>query len=571
MLKSRDNLAHKESAPEQPRDLLTLKKELDTALVSGLEKLGRHSQMAIVARLFEHSPEDALPYLRKIQATPAEIGRIVGNTPVILKHQELTRQLVREPNMSLLSEDSLRILNAYGKKEGRIWNHDGTRAKSQTELKRDARNDLAMITEYKAGTGEDDKPFKLLMRKIDDYYGELLRLRSFKGVETQSSKPSDIKLGEIALEQARVAIAPHYYSGPIVDFVKKRKSKKKKADIDTIVPRKRYLSEDEIKAIKKKLALSALDEEAEKFDHLVARSRYRPLATMEAIRFAETEKQLADSIKKELARDYPEMELVKESLRAVSIIRPKETVDGEKIESKEIETGYISDEKASAELRKMLDKNPNISASVAQGLAGIDTKEAWDMRREILKTNPGLYGFVAEGLAGLDTKEAWDMRREIMKIALGFSSSVAQGLAGIDTKEAWDMRREILKTNPGLYGFVAEGLAGLDTKEAWDMRREIMKIALGFSSSVALGLAGIDTKEAWDMRREIMKTYPGLYGFVAQGLAGIDTKEAWDMRREIMKIALGFSSFVAQGLAGLDTKEAWDMRREIMKTYPGLY
>src|SRR3989344_4994793 len=61
--------------------------------------------------------------------------------------------------------------------------------------------------------------------------------------------------------------------------------------------------------------------------------------------------------------------------------------------------GFITETKALAEIEKLLTKDAN-KGWVAMGLAGLDSKAAWDLRERLLKEGAGK-GWVAQGLAGL--------------------------------------------------------------------------------------------------------------------------------------------------------------------------
>ena len=77
------------------------------------------------------------------------------------------------------------------------------------------------------------------------------------------------------------------------------------------------------------------------------------------------------------------------------------------------------------------------------------------------------------------------------------------GLAGLDSKRAWDMREKLLQQGADK-GWVAYGLAGLDSERAWDMREKLLRQGAD-KGRVAMGLAGLDSERAWDMREAFLK------------------------------------------------------------------
>ena len=89
--------------------------------------------------------------------------------------------------------------------------------------------------------------------------------------------------------------------------------------------------------------------------------------------------------------------------------------------------GFITETKALAEIEKLLAGGAD-KDYVAVGLAGLDSKAAWDLRERLLKEGADK-GSVAEGLAGLDSKAAWELRERLLKEGAS-KGWVALGLAG---------------------------------------------------------------------------------------------------------------------------------------------
>ncbi len=264
-------------------------------------------------------------------------------------------------------------------------------------------------------------------------------------------------------------------------------------------------------------------------------------------------------------------------------------------------------------------KDPSFNKSyIAQGLAGVSTPEAMEMRRDLMKDSSVDKSYIAQGLAGVSTPEAMEMRRDFMKNFSVDKSYIAYGLAGVSTPEAMEMRRDFMKDSSVDKSYIAQGLAGVSTPEAMEMRerlsldydislphtyttnslfvdvvvervqnsqeikrneifpaeyvdsvlkrmKELMKDPSANKNDIAQGLAGVSAPEAMEMRRDLMKDSSVDKSYIAQGLAGVSTPEAMEMRRDLMKDFSVSKSYIAQGLAGVSTPESMEMRRDFMK------
>ncbi|HKY64626.1 MAG TPA: HEAT repeat domain-containing protein, partial [bacterium] len=261
------------------------------------------------------------------------------------------------------------------------------------------------------------------------------------------------------------------------------------------------------------------------------------------------------------------------------------------------EGGYIAkglaglDSKAAWDLRtRLLDEGRTTKSVVVMGLAGLDSPQAWEMRESFLseveskiESERGDPTPAALSLAGLDSPRAWEMRERILSQG-GSQGSVAAGLSGLDSRQAWDLRRRLL-VEGAAPNLVALGLAGLDSPEAWDMRKHFQSLAMANDDKSTLthlmeSLAGLDSPQAWKMRHETLNISLGrptgylLMGSIAKGLAGLDSPPAWEMRLGLLVMARKTNnSFlkedIAQSLAGLDSPKAWEMRRELFREIDG--
>ncbi|HKX13425.1 MAG TPA: hypothetical protein VJP40_09745, partial [bacterium] len=231
--------------------------------------------------------------------------------------------------------------------------------------------------------------------------------------------------------------------------------------------------------------------------------------------------------------------------------------------------------RAVEELERLLDQGSE-GGYIAKGLAGLDSKAAWDLRKRLLDEGRTTKGAVVMGLAGLDSPPAWEMRESFLfevesKIESGRGDPTPAGLslASLDSPRAWEMRDRILSQG-GSPGSVAAGLSGLDSRQAWDLRRRLLVEGAPLNL-VALGLAGLDSTEAWDLRKHFQSLAlanddKSTLAHLVESLAGLDSPQAWKMRHEILNISLGdptgylLLGSIVKGLAGLDSQQAWEMR-----------
>ncbi|MSU54710.1 MAG: hypothetical protein EXS48_02680, partial [Candidatus Staskawiczbacteria bacterium] len=237
----------------------------------------------------------------------------------------------------------------------------------------------------------------------------------------------------------------------------------------------------------------------------------------------------------------------------------------EKAEREEGKTKFISEEKALQEIEGFLDKGVNDPA-VLQGLAGLDSKQAWNLRYKYIENRTANIGFFVEGLAGVDSPAAINERQNILAMSSAHDSQIAQSLAGLDSKDAWDLREKLFrKVTEDEY--LAEGLAGIDSPRAWQMRKELLDKGVS-EDFLAKSLVGLDSKQAWDLREQILKDDILLdadvalqtYSNVVESLAGVDSKQAWALRDEFIK-KFGYKDCLATSLVGIDSNEAWTLRK----------
>jgi len=193
-------------------------------------------------------------------------------------------------------------------------------------------------------------------------------------------------------------------------------------------------------------------------------------------------------------------------------------------------------------------------------LAGLDTPEAWEIRLFLLGHSKDGRRGVAQGLAGIKTEKAYELRVNLLEDA---PESVARSLAGDDSETAWELRKKIKERidEAGVANGLAESLANIDTPRAWELRNELLKDRQ-VVSSILEGLAGVDSEEAWKIRSEYVNEYPA---FVAGSLISLHGSRVDHMRKEISKLD---EQALLMSYSGSDESKAWELRNEFLHVNP---
>ncbi|QQS60137.1 hypothetical protein IPN41_03360 [Candidatus Falkowbacteria bacterium] len=193
-------------------------------------------------------------------------------------------------------------------------------------------------------------------------------------------------------------------------------------------------------------------------------------------------------------------------------------------------------------------------------LAGLDTTEAWEVREYLLshdQNGDGKRG-VVQGLAGIRTNKAYQLRNELLVFA---PESVARGLAGDDSEEAWAIR-EKLKSNyldkPGVKEGLADSLAGLKNERAWQLRDELKDQVL---FNVFEGLVGVDDEKSWELRNKYQEL---MMPSVANSLIGLSGKKVDVLRQEFFTKGEDGDLAVLISYIGDDSPEAWALRNKFI-------
>jgi hypothetical protein len=238
----------------------------------------------------------------------------------------------------------------------------------------------------------------------------------------------------------------------------------------------------------------------------------------------------------------------------------KETKENEETKENN-ETKYLTEEKILDKLEEFIEQGVS-KVSIAQGLAGLDSDRAWEMRQDLIDKGCSK-GSILLGLAGLDSDRAWEMRKNLIQQVTD-KRCIIHSLAGLDSDRAWKLRNEY-KNDPSMIYAVISSLTGLDSRKSWEMREEF-KNDPTYKGWIVKSLTGLDSRKAWEMREEC-KNDPNVdRGFILIGLAGLDSERAWQLREELKNDAdFYIKGCLIEGLTGLDSYRAWKIREEQLK------
>ncbi len=193
-------------------------------------------------------------------------------------------------------------------------------------------------------------------------------------------------------------------------------------------------------------------------------------------------------------------------------------------------------------------------------LAGLDTPEAWEIRLYLLGHSKDGRRGVAQGLAGIRTEKAYELRVNLLEDA---PESVARSLAGDDSEIAWQLRQKIKERldEAGVANGLAESIANIDTPRAWELRNELLKDRQAISS-ILEGLAGVNSEAAWKIRADYVNEYPA---FVAGSLIGLSGQRVEAMRKQIASLD---EQAVLMSYTGSNEPKAWELRDKFLNINP---
>lgn len=198
--------------------------------------------------------------------------------------------------------------------------------------------------------------------------------------------------------------------------------------------------------------------------------------------------------------------------------------------------------------------------SLVLSLAGLDSESAWKARKSWLEDGNQIA--VLNSLVGIDSDRAREIREKLINVPNevgGHLQSKAMSLAGLDSDEAWAYRERLLREN--MRG-MATSLIGLDTDRAWKIRDGLMTDLNVDTNSIIRSMTGLDSDRAWEMR-DIYINNKAHRGRVAISLAGLDSERAWEMRQKLMASGADPND-IAKGLGGLNSPRAWSLRKKMI-------
>lgn len=146
---------------------------------------------------------------------------------------------------------------------------------------------------------------------------------------------------------------------------------------------------------------------------------------------------------------------------------------------------------------------------------------AWELRRRAAEEGPD--EALAESLSGIDTAEAWRLRRDLRD---RHPLAVLQSVGGLDAPEAWSLRRQHAGAAPKA---VLGTIGGMDGPEADALRGQLWEAA---PEEAAASLRGIDAPSAWRRREEMRFAAP--VG-VLKSLHGADRARGESLASEILR------------------------------------
>ncbi len=217
------------------------------------------------------------------------------------------------------------------------------------------------------------------------------------------------------------------------------------------------------------------------------------------------------------------------------------------------------DDELSWELRHAFKgRSPELVVASVQGM-WVDPVRADALRDELAELAPAE---TVRSTVHLETERAWALRS---RFQAAHPDAVMASLAGLGSKEAWDVREAWLSSRWGILRedfttarIVARSVSGVEGERAWALREAAHAMAPAAALSSVTGL--VDEK-AWQYRERHLRSATKL---VMASLRGIDTELAWDMRTTVAKDCRE----ALDGIPGTDRAEAWALRDECRDIWP---
>ena len=145
-----------------------------------------------------------------------------------------------------------------------------------------------------------------------------------------------------------------------------------------------------------------------------------------------------------------------------------------------------------------------------------------------------------ESIAGIDTKEAWKIRKSAVRTANYFTlhqeqrnrlrGAIASSLAGLRGDGRNSMLEGLIEKGAHLKG-VGQALAGDDSEMAWDMRERFFQKKAS-ADALAASLVGLDCERSWKMRERIDRKWTYGWKAVCRSMIGLNSEKAWKVRED---------------------------------------
>lgn len=519
-----------------------------------------------IARVFEHSTEDGLRLADACSLPPAWIQHMIFNPNYRLKHPKIMRLLVSEAAKTQGESPEEQSFRTHVRRAEEASDRD-LRPSVLTQ---------AITTGHQKRWAESKDP---LENAIDTFYADVLRHRAPvtpRMAEQLMWRSFNLTRGErLAMDYLNDLLAfqePRYYTGPIKErfrgfeqepilqgptiterelknFLEKYKEKHH-LDPDAIIPQfknARVFAYRQLETAKKNTVLSVLKKEVKD----VVPEGWEVVLDHDADEYKIVRKnaEKKDKESSEMTRDAYEAMVVKEFDKL-------EWEEGERVNIAMILsmlTGIDTPDAWNVR-RRYLRFYPG---DILRTLKGIDSKDAWDIRTDVGRGDPSLQLSSTEGL---DSAEAWQLREPYLKSEFpAHRHSGLQTLRGVDSPRAWTVRAELAKKDPA---HVIASITGMDSPAATEMRRRLFKT---WPKEVVMSTVGLQTPEAEMLRKSFILNRPDY----VQTYVGSDTPKAWRVRE--MALAQVFPRAVAYSLRGLHNEKASDMRRRLRAISPELY
>lgn len=239
--------------------------------------------------------------------------------------------------------------------------------------------------------------------------------------------------------------------------------------------------------------------------------------------------------------------------------------------------GYVDNPEATRLRNIYLAQARKSCVAVFLSLTGLDTSEAFQLRRQLMRSEPVTKELLDAAVLSLcDTKryDSIKLRREL--IALGAPvDKVIKTLHGISTRESMLLRAELLSEQTMFA--IAHGIRDVDTPESETLREAFFTLATNKTAkhqlvyhALAQSFSGTRSIGSFRQRNKLLQVAKSdvlILGYLAEGIIGIGTPESIEFRRSLMEKGARIKD-ITNSLRQANTKEAMDFRHELLQNNP---